>query len=78
MVYKGVMQSGILSFVKAELAAITPAQFGHLSSKTGVPEGTIRRVHYGETADPRIGSIEPLYHHFKRLQRKRAKRRQAG
>lgn len=58
------MTSALLCFVRAELARIGPARFGALSKESGVPLGTIRKVHYGEVADPRISTVQSLHDCF--------------
>lgn len=50
-----------------------PAEFATVSDLSGVPEGTIRKIHYGEVPDPRISTVQRLYNHF---ERQRAPRRQ--
>lgn len=62
------MDLTFLTYVKRELAKLRPADFGLVAKETGIPESTIRKIHYGEVTDPRVGTIQSLYDHFKRLE----------
>lgn len=53
-----------LSFVRTELSELRPSQFPQVSKATGVPVGTIRKLHYGEVSDPRIGTVQALHDFF--------------
>lgn len=58
------MRMSLLDAVKGELAKLRPSDFLALAAATGVPEGTIRKIHYGEVADPRVGTVQRLHDHF--------------
>lgn len=58
------MPADFLTFVREHLAHLGPSRFEEVAKKTGVSLGTIRKIHYGEVADPRIGSIQPLHDFF--------------
>lgn len=68
------MNEVILETLKADLAKMRPSDFILLSKETGVPEGTIRKIHYGESADPRISTVQKLRDHFAAQRRKRGRR----
>lgn len=53
-----------LSFVRAGLSELRPSQFEDVARLTGVPLSTIRKVHYGEVDDPRIGTVQALHDFF--------------
>lgn len=61
------MHHDFLQFVRDNLGAMRPSEFEAVSQKTGVPLGTIRKIHYGEVTDPRIGTIQALYDYFRAL-----------
>lgn len=67
------MSENLLTFVKAELASINPVDFARVATSTSVPESTIRKIHYGEVVNPRIGTVQPLYDYFKRQRGKTAR-----
>jgi predicted transcriptional regulator len=64
MGYKALMNVPILDAVKSQLAKLRPSDFVALAKATGVPEGTIRKIHYGEVSDPRIGTVQKLHDYF--------------
>ena len=66
------MQHDFLQFVRDNLARLRPSDFDQVSERTGVPLGTIRKIHYGEVADPRIGTVQALYDYFRAPKRKAA------
>lgn len=72
------MEQSFLAFVKSELGRLKQADWLQISEKTGVPIGTIRKIHYGEVADPRIGTIQPLYDHFIAARKAEPKRKRAA
>jgi len=58
------MDTNFLAFIKAELGHLKPSQFSEISESTGVPLGTIRKIHYGEVVDPRTSTVQALYDYF--------------
>lgn len=58
------MDDTFLQFVRSGLAQLRPSQFVEVSEQTGIPLGTIRKIHYGEVDDPRVGTIQALHDYF--------------
>lgn len=65
MGYKYDMNTNMLNHVIASLKAITPKYWVDVSSATGVPISTVRKVAYGEVLDPRYSTVHALYYYFR-------------
>ena len=60
------MNTSFLDYVRSRLARTPLAEFEAVSTATGVPLSTIRKLHYGEVQNPRVATVQKLYDHFKR------------
>lgn len=58
------MFMSILTSIKSKLDPLTVAEVEDLAASTGVPAKTLFKIKYGETDDPRIGTLQPLIQHF--------------
>lgn len=58
------MDDSFLNFVRHGLSQLRPSQFSEVSEQTGIPLGTIRKIHYGEVDDPRVGTVQALHDYF--------------
>ncbi|MDD5405047.1 MAG: hypothetical protein PHZ14_11000 [Sulfuricella sp.] len=56
----------ILNFIQEKVSACTYKQLETLAAETGVPYGTLMKIKAGQTANPRIKTIQPLYDHFRK------------
>lgn len=54
----------LLAVIRVELKKLRPFQFEEVAEITGIPLATIRKIHYREVADPRIGTVQPLFNFF--------------
>lgn len=70
------MEIPMLVYVKARLAELRPMDFDVVAQKSGVPIGTIRKVHYGEVDHPRIDTIQRLHDYFRSISAKDGKKTQ--
>jgi hypothetical protein len=57
-----------LQLVKARLAATPISQLEKLGDVTGVPFGTLFKIKYGTTKNPRWETVKPLADHFRKEQ----------
>ncbi|MBC7490073.1 MAG: hypothetical protein H7240_09095 [Glaciimonas sp.] len=53
-----------IEFVIANLRLISPKKWPDVVEKTGVPLGTLRKIAYRETRDPRGSTLDPLHAYF--------------
>lgn len=58
------MKKSILEVVKANLDQMKPVEFALVAQKSGVPESTIRKMHYGQVKSPRINTVQALHDYF--------------
>lgn len=61
----GRMDIDDLTFVKESLGQIRPTDWTSVADKSGVPLGTLRKVAYGEVADPRFWTVKKLADYFR-------------
>lgn len=54
-----------LTFVRGELQKIALKDLDALASDCGVPFGTLQKIKYGSTADPRFQTVKALADHFR-------------
>ena len=50
--------------VLARLRALKHGELKAVAAESGVPESTVRKLFYGEVADPRIQTVEALHNYF--------------
>jgi len=54
-----------LSFVRGELQKVALKDLEDLADKCGVPFGTLQKIKYGTTDDPRFNTVKLLADHFR-------------
>lgn len=62
------MDTDDLSFAKASLSEIRPTDWDEVANLSGVPLGTLRKIAYGEVADPRYSTVKKLADYFRSVQ----------
>lgn len=58
------MEDRDISLVRAALRGITYSELHEIAERTGVPHGTLVRLKYGQTKDPRHSTIARLLDHL--------------
>ena len=56
----------ILIFIQQKISACSYKQLETISADTGVPYGTLMKIKAGQTENPRIKTIQPLYDYFQK------------
>lgn len=56
----------ILPFIQLKVSACTYKQLESVAVATGVPYGTLMKIKAGQTENPRIKTIQPLYDYFRK------------
>ncbi len=56
-----------LSSVLARLRAYKHIELQAIAAGARVPEGTVRKLYYGEVTNPRINTVEALHAYFESL-----------
>lgn len=56
-----------LELVKKGLADTPLSELPAVSEKTGVPFGTLHKIKYGKTQNPRFDTVKPLADYYKAL-----------
>ena len=51
----------MLQTILSEIDGVPASQLGVLAEVTGVPVDTIIKLRNGQTSDPRISTVEPIY-----------------
>lgn len=58
-------QTDLLAFVVTSLRAAGPKRWPAISTATGKPISTLRKLAYGDRKNPRLDTIEPIANHFR-------------
>lgn len=56
--------------LKATLAGMTHKEATLLADAAAVPRSTVAKIRYGETASPRVGTVEALVNALKKTARR--------
>lgn len=56
-----------LKLIQSELAKIAISDLHQVSKKSGIPFGTLFKLKYGTTKNPRIKTVQPLADYFRRV-----------
>lgn len=67
------MHTNDLSYIKAQLGLMRPADWTTVAEKSGVPLGTLRKIAYSEVEDPRFNTVNKLNTYFRGLDKKAQK-----
>lgn len=59
-------ESDLLGDVLARLRAVKHCDLKQVGLGSGVPEGTLRKLYYGEVSNPRILTVQALHNFFAR------------
>ncbi|MBC2771058.1 helix-turn-helix transcriptional regulator [Pusillimonas minor] len=55
-----------LGDVLARLRTVKHSDIKQISHASGVPESTVRKLYYGEVANPRVQTVQALHDYFSR------------
>lgn len=64
-VYGMIASMDDLEFVRSELQKVPLKDLDRLAELSRVPFGTLQKIKYGETADPRYTTVKLLAEHFR-------------
>lgn len=64
------MHTNDLSYVKAQLGDMRPADWETVAEKSGVPLGTLRKIAYAEVSDPRFWTVKKLADYFRQKEKR--------
>lgn len=58
----------LLSFVRNGLKAAGPKAWPEISTATGKPLSTLRKIAYGDRKNPRLDTIQPIANYLREIQ----------